>query len=253
MYDPTIGRWTSGDPSGFAAGDSNLYRYAGNKPTNSIDPSGLIEVAISDLFPARISFSEESPHRFSQKARNIVQEAFAGAAIKIQKALPWLENWEETTRRFRFQGGGQVQSEIWARINRDRVWLLRSMRRVLEALKSANTVIRVENHHVAVQGVPMVTLSNAGLFGESNFRIVTRAGFWDLSPVASHVYSQAYWTAHEFGRFFLRLEDMRISTSPFFPGAFGGSGVSPAGIPGNALAPTVWDWDDYIDWLQSRQ
>ena len=34
----------SNDPLGFAAGDSNLYRYVGNGPTNSTDPTGLEEV-----------------------------------------------------------------------------------------------------------------------------------------------------------------------------------------------------------------
>lgn len=41
MYDPSIGRWLSEDPLGFEAGDSNLYRYVGNGPTNATDPSGL--------------------------------------------------------------------------------------------------------------------------------------------------------------------------------------------------------------------
>ena len=40
-YDPKTGRWYSRDPWGFAASDSNLYRYVGNAPTNAIDPSGL--------------------------------------------------------------------------------------------------------------------------------------------------------------------------------------------------------------------
>jgi RHS repeat-associated protein len=40
-YDPATGRWTTDDPSGFAAGDPNLYRYVQNGPTNSTDPSGL--------------------------------------------------------------------------------------------------------------------------------------------------------------------------------------------------------------------
>lgn len=39
-YDPGTGRWLSEDPLGFNAGDSNLYRYAGNSPTNATDPSG---------------------------------------------------------------------------------------------------------------------------------------------------------------------------------------------------------------------
>src|SRR5262249_4219379 len=40
-YDPPTGRWVSQDPAGFEAGDSNLYRYAGNGPSNNTDPSGL--------------------------------------------------------------------------------------------------------------------------------------------------------------------------------------------------------------------
>lgn len=41
MYFPAVGRFTSEDPKGFAAGDENLYRYVGNNPTNYTDPSGL--------------------------------------------------------------------------------------------------------------------------------------------------------------------------------------------------------------------
>jgi RHS repeat-associated protein len=40
-YDPASGRWLSPDPSGFGGGDANLYRYAGNDPTDATDPSGL--------------------------------------------------------------------------------------------------------------------------------------------------------------------------------------------------------------------
>jgi len=41
MFDPSIGKWISEDPEGFAAGDANLYRYVGNAPTDGVDPSGL--------------------------------------------------------------------------------------------------------------------------------------------------------------------------------------------------------------------
>jgi RHS repeat-associated protein len=40
-YDSTTGRWISEDPIGFAGGDSNLYRYVSNSPTDRKDPSGL--------------------------------------------------------------------------------------------------------------------------------------------------------------------------------------------------------------------
>jgi RHS repeat-associated protein len=36
-YDPATGRWISQDPMGFAAGDSNLYRYVNNRTTAATD------------------------------------------------------------------------------------------------------------------------------------------------------------------------------------------------------------------------
>jgi RHS repeat-associated protein len=45
-YDPVTGRWTSQDLLGFNAGDSNLYRYVQNNPTNATDPSGLDSVNV---------------------------------------------------------------------------------------------------------------------------------------------------------------------------------------------------------------
>ena len=40
-YDPLTGRWASQDPSGFSAGDPNLYGYVGNSALNCADPYGL--------------------------------------------------------------------------------------------------------------------------------------------------------------------------------------------------------------------
>jgi|GEM_PF-1677267 len=39
-FGPDTGRFTQEDPIRFAAGDSNLYRYVGNSPTNATDPTG---------------------------------------------------------------------------------------------------------------------------------------------------------------------------------------------------------------------
>ena len=43
-YDPNTGRFVSQDPDGFAAGDTNLYRYVANTPTIATDPSGEIVI-----------------------------------------------------------------------------------------------------------------------------------------------------------------------------------------------------------------
>ena len=40
-YDPATGRFAGEDPSGFSAGDANLYGYVGNDPLNNTDPMGL--------------------------------------------------------------------------------------------------------------------------------------------------------------------------------------------------------------------
>lgn len=45
-YDPSLARFLTPDPISFAAGDLNLYRYTGNHPTYSTDPSGLDEVQV---------------------------------------------------------------------------------------------------------------------------------------------------------------------------------------------------------------
>src|SRR5262245_2570151 len=39
-YNPSIGKFISKDPIGFAGGDTNQFRYVGNGATNRIDSSG---------------------------------------------------------------------------------------------------------------------------------------------------------------------------------------------------------------------
>jgi RHS repeat-associated protein len=41
FYHPNLGRFMQSDPTGFDAGDMNLFRYCGNDPVNRSDPSGL--------------------------------------------------------------------------------------------------------------------------------------------------------------------------------------------------------------------
>ena len=43
-YSAIVGRFISQDPMGLSAGDSNLYRYVNNAPTNATDPSGLWKI-----------------------------------------------------------------------------------------------------------------------------------------------------------------------------------------------------------------
>jgi RHS repeat-associated protein len=45
-YDARAGVWTTQDPMGFGAGDTNLTRYVANQPTDATDPSGLDAVGV---------------------------------------------------------------------------------------------------------------------------------------------------------------------------------------------------------------
>jgi RHS repeat-associated protein len=63
-YNPGVGDWLSTDPSGFAAGDSNLYRYSFNAPTYRNDPSGLQSQAAEPEMAARLEAPVPFPHFF---------------------------------------------------------------------------------------------------------------------------------------------------------------------------------------------
>ena len=47
-YDPSVGRFISEDPIGFAGGDVNFYAYVSNDPVNKVDPLGLQAYPRSD-------------------------------------------------------------------------------------------------------------------------------------------------------------------------------------------------------------
>ena len=46
VYDPTTGTFTTRDPDSFGGGQSNLYAYAANAPTNLVDPAGLDNIYV---------------------------------------------------------------------------------------------------------------------------------------------------------------------------------------------------------------
>jgi RHS repeat-associated protein len=54
-YDPKVGRFISEDPIGFSAGDTNLYRYVGNNPTNYTDPTGEFAFLLPWLATAAVA------------------------------------------------------------------------------------------------------------------------------------------------------------------------------------------------------
>jgi RHS repeat-associated protein len=47
MYQPGLGRFLQTDPTGFDAGDMNLFRYCGDDPVDGSDPTGLMDRSAS--------------------------------------------------------------------------------------------------------------------------------------------------------------------------------------------------------------
>lgn len=72
-YDPSLGRFTSRDPVGFAAGDANLYRYVQNDPINSVDPSGLAPLVAP-------------PSSMAVRLSQAFEEALLGGARTVSEA-----------------------------------------------------------------------------------------------------------------------------------------------------------------------
>jgi RHS repeat-associated protein len=64
-YDPSTGRYVSADPTGFRAGDANLFRYVFNNPTNWVDPTG--EVVGSAVPMLALGVADLGPHAVDKK------------------------------------------------------------------------------------------------------------------------------------------------------------------------------------------
>ncbi len=80
-YDPSIGRFLSEDPTGYAGLDENLYRYVSNDPINTVDPTGLVgEMAtyaedyaiFQQQFGVSLSASEALIDGFNRSQRSFI-------------------------------------------------------------------------------------------------------------------------------------------------------------------------------------
>ena len=135
-YRPEVGAWAAKDPAGFAAGDSNLYRYVHSDPVNRVDLSG----AISSLrgcvnSPAGVAMCAEAGitavgggaaiHRAMPSVRMVCQAAIrgfhslaqGGAAIvrSAGRDINYLGSAAENAVRNAFYIGPSIKSSItWA-------------------------------------------------------------------------------------------------------------------------------------------
>ena len=101
FYDPEKGRWLNLDPIGFDAGDSNLYRYVGNNPSNEVDPPGTGDA--SEIKQGTLKYYEyvgwiDWNHANSVSAEKLIKE--------IKKALDQGPSRLDRVIASDFNGGG---------------------------------------------------------------------------------------------------------------------------------------------------
>jgi RHS repeat-associated protein len=87
--DSRTGRWTSEDPYGFRAADTNLSRYSKNHPSNSNDPFGLIDsvdTTIAEMTAAGDVAGLEGLLTLEGGGLSSAQQAAVNAAVKGLKA-----------------------------------------------------------------------------------------------------------------------------------------------------------------------
>jgi hypothetical protein len=131
MYDPVNGRFLQQDPTGFDAGDLNLYRYVRNNPVNQSDPSGLhpgdrqpppgvpaspagdtqdqeVQNHVSRRagqphgwrYVVEIHFESPASTNADEDLRKQVLNSIASAAVRIDRALYALENYWPQIQNF---------------------------------------------------------------------------------------------------------------------------------------------------------
>ena len=86
-YDPVTGRWIEPYPTGFKAGDTNLYRYVGNSPTDAVDPSGLAAPWVPILPSGGRTLTGSEKGIVLEKARKVLDEMVASGEITVARAI----------------------------------------------------------------------------------------------------------------------------------------------------------------------
>ncbi len=93
-YNPALGKFVSVDPSGFNAGDANLYRYVGNGPTNYVDPSGLCGQSRDWLDLYANCFNKIFGSWWSKTAGSTIYETLTDSGLASNDQLSDMSAWE---------------------------------------------------------------------------------------------------------------------------------------------------------------
>jgi RHS repeat-associated protein len=132
-YDPAAGRFVSRDPIAFLGGDPNLYRYAGNQPTDRMDPTGLDS---NDGEGARPKGTDECLQQAAKLQRRILEQEALKANIDarltaIEKERKEVTAFEQRVREHPIYDEATTNWMIQQRrdnLNTERMLLLQQLR-----------------------------------------------------------------------------------------------------------------------------
>jgi RHS repeat-associated protein len=119
FYDPEKGRWLNLDPIGFDAGDSNLYRYEGDGPTNATDPSGLGSLKETPLPKGLIQLNYWRAFLFRGPAQDIGGDTGVFVGVydrntgKVKRGN-WIVDYEKVKESAESLFSGPVTEQEWA-------------------------------------------------------------------------------------------------------------------------------------------
>jgi hypothetical protein len=208
----------------------------------AIDARNLRELQLQPLsehFPLIVQFHCND---FSVEQRRSIRHVMFHAAQRIEYALLALrDEWGPITRHFSRilpapgVGGRAVEDRTWRLIEDNRNHFLNQLasivRRLTDPLRSI--YVRDYSHDVHPHGNPMATAYD--IFDPSvavSLRI--RARYWALADGHDQLLSKTFWMIHEFGRYFLNLED------------------EPDAGPAAPDPESVQTFDRYVHWLANR-
>jgi len=119
MYDPDLGRFLQSDPTGFDAGDMNLFRYCGDDPVDRSDPTGLASSPDDMLKPNLTMFGQGDWMRLGSpftngdllsRVQNYLSELKSSVDREVNKAnaesrdVKWTadySNWLKSSKDFK--------------------------------------------------------------------------------------------------------------------------------------------------------
>ncbi len=187
-----------------------------------------------------------------------VSKANKQAAERIHKARLIMDDWENVKERYKFtevqtaDGKKKIINPTWQRIEEDKQWLKEKLRIVDDKLKDPSTEIpfyKTDETHDETNIMYTASL-NLGVT-EVGHRIKLRTTYWEKGDD-----QRAFWTGHEFARFFLWMDDdpkgprvehtKRMRFSPKMIEMTGNFDTVDVVI---YREPGVQSWDDYISFL----